>query len=293
MTVPVDELVARLARVRDEEVGTAPGGPGGRGLLAEIIAAAPLLEARRTRRRARRFALASAATAALAAAALIGVNVAAPERLRSYANAAVEIQRTDGVYEVSVKDAYAEQRRFTEAFRKMGLNVRLSIVPVTPGSERTIVAMGGESASRHGGPTVWSFDDGCRARSGACPLRVRISGEVGRDRLWLELGREARPGEPYANAHWGRKDPALARLGLPRRTVAGAVAVLRRAGLKADYAIGTVNPDGSGGMYRAAPSWRPAGGRRVGTAWTHSSTTVTLMVLPAPGDPRPDPAQNP
>ncbi|MFC6935551.1 hypothetical protein ACFQHO_38205 [Actinomadura yumaensis] len=41
MTVPVDELVARLARVRDEEVGTAPGGPGGRGLLAEIIAAAP------------------------------------------------------------------------------------------------------------------------------------------------------------------------------------------------------------------------------------------------------------
>jgi hypothetical protein len=53
----------------------------------------------------------------------------------------VDIQRTDGTYKVHVKNAYADQRQFHEAFAKFGLDVTLSIVPVSPGHERKSSAL--------------------------------------------------------------------------------------------------------------------------------------------------------
>ncbi|MDL4770680.1 hypothetical protein [Actinomadura xylanilytica] len=289
MTASIDDLVAGLATVRDEELTS---GPGARELLAAITAERP--EAvRAPRPRYARLLPAGAAATALAAMALVALTGAGPEPVRTYANAAVAIEHKGEVYEVRVKDAYADQREFAEAFAKLGLNVRLSIVPVSPRSERRVLSFGGtaEGDDRQmptGGRTrevdVTPFT--CPP-AGACPLTLRLSGDV-HSPMEVTLGRRARPGEVYADDPPQQGDP-LKRLKLRGLTVADALARLRGNGLGAVYEIGSFTPGGSGSWFTPAPSWRPAPGRRVTGAWLHSSQVATLMVSPAEGDPQPTP----
>src|SRR3954470_3180491 len=121
MTSRVDELVASLATVRDSDITSEPGGPGGRALLAAIIAEEVPVSRRRRHRRLPVLVAGVMVAAAAVAAVVVGVGDQNPAPLRSYANAAVAIDVKGTGYEVEVKNAYADQREFSDAFAKFGL----------------------------------------------------------------------------------------------------------------------------------------------------------------------------
>ncbi|GAA0957454.1 hypothetical protein [Actinocorallia libanotica] len=237
-----------------------------------------------------------AAATAVATAATVVVNAFGPEPARDYANAAMKIERETGTWRVEIKDAYADPGEFAEAFAKMGLRVELRIVPVSPGKERTIIRMvqGPSDAARthpDGSTSSWSVDD-CPAEGTACPLAMTISGDPGGGRqVWL--GREARPGEPYADGTPGLHREPVPGLRLIGRNVRDATALLRARGLKSAFLLGEFKPDGSGSSYGVDPSWRPSGERKATDAWYFSSDTVMLLVSPRPGDPGPTPDASP
>ncbi|MEV5829202.1 hypothetical protein AB0L25_26945 [Spirillospora sp. NPDC052242] len=293
MTSRIDELVAGLAPVHDDDVTSEPSGRGGRELLAAVLAERP--PAPRRRRRVPRLAAGAVAVTALAAALVVGPAGWESEPLRSYANAAVAIDVEGEMYEVRVKDAYADQREFSEAFARFGLDVRLRVVPVSPRRERDFVQVqtlrpASDGGLPPGGLTgSHSAELECSPGQDVCSLRVGLGGEgfrrLGAD---IRIGRAARPGEVYADAAPAAGDRP-ASLGLTGRTVGEALAELRRRGLGAAFTIGAFRPDGSGSMWDPPALWRPDADRRVTGAWTRSSTTVGLLVAPADGDPAPLP----
>src|SRR3569833_519177 len=172
-TSRVDELVAGLTGVHDDRIA-GPSTPGARRLLTAVTAeerapAAPAAPARR--RPYRRLADGATAATEVAATAVIALTAGGPGPIRSYANAAVDIQRTNGTYRVHIKNVYADQRQFHQAFAKFGLDVTLSIVPVAPCRERRIVGGGGDAIGTIS--TVLKCPPGLGT---ACPLTVELSG---------------------------------------------------------------------------------------------------------------------
>ncbi|WP_026410851.1 hypothetical protein [Actinomadura oligospora] len=296
MTSRIDDLVAGLATVSDGDIRSEPDGVGGRSLL-EAVTAGEVPEPRRRRRPRLLPGLAGGAAVVSVAAAAVAVLVVDgrdPEPLRSYANAAVAIDVKDSEYEVEVRNAYADQREFSEAFAKVGLDARLRIVPVTPGHERTVVRIGSLHEPKGGMPAggmsgTTDVVMKCPPAQGSCPLRVRVGGAMyrlgGAD---IVIGRKADPGEVYFDAQPVRGDRAKG-LSLTGRTVAQALAELRRRGLTPAFALGVFKADGSGSFWDAPVTWRPSGERRVTGAWMRSSDSVGLMVVPQPGDPQPQP----
>jgi hypothetical protein len=292
MTNPVDELVASLNPVHDDDITVSD--ETARALLTAITTETTPAPRRRLRLRLR-FAVAAAVAVASATAALIVLPGHGSGPLRSYANAAVQIDVTGkGEYEVEVKDAYADQRQFREAFARFGLDVRLSIVPVSPGEERRLIRIGSLHAPTGdepaGGVTGTSETDlKCPPDQGACPLRVRLGGAMfhleGAD---VVLGRKARPGELYQDATPEPGDRPKS-LHLTGRTVDQALTDLQRRSLTWAFALGQFKPDGSGSSWNAPAGWRPAGDRRITGAWMRSSDSVGLLVTPDKGDPEPDP----
>ncbi|MGI5326487.1 hypothetical protein [Actinomadura nitritigenes] len=293
MTYPVDELVASLNPVHEDDVPASD--EGARALLAVITAETAPAPRHRFRPRLRlRFAVA-AAVAVAAAAALIILPARESGPLRSYANAAVRIEVTgDDEYAVEVKDAYADQREFREAFARFGLDVRLRIVPVSPGEERRVIRVGPLHAASGdlpaGGVTGTSDTDlKCPADQGACPLRVKLGGTMfhleGAD---VVLGRTARPGELYQDTGPMPGDHPKS-LRLTGRTVRQALTDLDRWGLTCTFFLGEFKPDLSGGGWDPPANWRPAGDRRITGAWMRSSNSVGLLVTPVKGDPEPVP----
>jgi hypothetical protein len=294
VTTPrINELVAGLARAHDDRAAD-PASPGARALLAAITAE-PRTAARPRRRRYGRYAAGLIAATAVAAGAVVALDISGPGPVRGYANAAVDIRRTDDTYKVHVKNVYADQRQFREAFARLGLDVTLSIVPVSPGREREIIRVGGAARTpadgAPGGVQIATVLDCPPGRGTACPLTVELSGEaVRRQATEIVIGRTARPGEVYHDQSpaAGDNPPSLRLTG---RTVAQALARLRARHMSAVYLIGEFKKDGSGGYHVPPSGWRPEGGRRVAGAWMHSSDSVTLLVAPRPGDPGPDPSR--
>ncbi|WP_067491855.1 hypothetical protein [Actinomadura hibisca] len=285
MKTSVDDLVASLDRAPEVP---GPGTVGARNLLAAVTAEEPLTEAARPRRVRRPRLLAGAVAMALAVAAFVGLNGAGPTRLSGYANAAVDIEHTGDVYVVRVKDAYADSDRFTEAFAKLGVRAKLSIVPVSPASERKVLAVGDLGT----GPADEILDGSvdvtvpeCPSDGRACPLTVELSGDVRRSGLAVMLGRAARPGETYHDGPFQQAPPPPALRRLEGRTAGAARAGLRHLGMTVVYMIGEFAADGSGDAYEPPADWRPGPDRRVARVWLHSAHGAVLMITPAAGDP--------
>ncbi|NKZ03009.1 hypothetical protein [Actinomadura latina] len=294
MTSSIDDLIADLNPVRDGDITSEPSGAAARTLLAAITSAedpAP------RRRRLPRFARPALGVAVAGAAATTVLVLSAQDSgpLHAYANAAVRIDVSDGVYEVEVKDAFADQQEFQEAFAKVGLRVKLSIVPVSPAHERAVISFGSlpapprKSVPAGGESGTFTTVLKCPPGKDACPLKVRINGPMfpspGGE---IVIGRKARPGEVYGDARPARGDHPES-LRLTGRTAGRALADLRARGLTASFSIGEFKADGSGSMYNPPAGWRPGDGRRITGAWVRSSDSVGLLVTPAKGDPEPQP----
>ncbi|GAA2733285.1 hypothetical protein GCM10010439_52940 [Actinocorallia aurantiaca] len=259
-------------------------------LLAGTAASRP-----KPHRRFRRPVFALVAATAAATTAVLAVNAAGDGPLRNYSSPVMAIEKEEGKWHVEIKDAYADPEEFSRAFAKMGLDIDLRIVPVSPRGERRVTRVmlqEGAEGVPEGGAHSFSIND-CPVNRPECPLSMTITGDAlaGGWQVWL--GREARPGEPYADSMPGCCREPLPGVRLIGRSVRDVTALLRERELKTAFLLGEFQPDGSGSSYGADPSWRPSGGRKVTGAWSSSSDTVTLLVSPRPGDPDPVPGTDP
>ncbi|NUW40558.1 hypothetical protein [Nonomuraea rhodomycinica] len=262
-----------LARVRDDELAGRASGAGARALLASVAATDPAerpspvpLPGAASRRRARRLLAGALATAALAAAMVLGPSFLEDGSgpATSYANAAIEIEQRGDWWVARIRDPFADHALYSEAFRAVGLDVTLELVPVPPDRVGEVVKIGGSGTT---GPSLGIGGElepeGCTIGQAGCALTV----QVGRDltgKAVVSLGRVARPGESYQSSVVAtRKGQMLAGFRVDERPVREVMAEVRRRGLKAVFRI--IDPNENGGGYGMDPA---AQSRPVGDDWT-------------------------
>lgn len=214
----------------------------------------------------------------------------------SYANAAVSIERTDEYFSVSITNPTADRHRFEEAFRAVGLNVTVKVIPVPPSDVGKLV-----------GPIV---PDGFKWHGSIGTQGITPCSSVFCAKVWMPadfpgrvvfgVGRPAKPGEPYADT--GPFDPndaeALSGYTSRGKAVADVRAEVRRRGLKAGYRLlwnYQDNSDGSTSWFdEAVPEGRVKDEWTVASTRFHSSDTVDLYVTPGKdAGPAPSPYPEP
>ncbi|GIJ48446.1 hypothetical protein Val02_53320 [Virgisporangium aliadipatigenens] len=217
-----DNDVDRLARVRDDDLAGTHAGPAAAALRTAIIAGELTAAGPRTpawRRAAdawrgepkglaaqgkrgvtRRLALAAAVVVAVTGTAVLGPSLVEDGTgpATSYADSTIEITRENGDLVARIKDPLADRQRYADAFKAVGKNVEIVLVPVPP-------AMVGDLINTQGHSGRVSSDlepiDGnpvdCRSVPAACMLviRVPIDGDAS---VTYTFGRPARPGETVA-----------------------------------------------------------------------------------------------
>jgi hypothetical protein len=202
--------VARLARVRDEELDGLEASTAARILLASLVAGhvcphGPAASRWWGGRPARRLALAAAAAVAVTVAVVVGPSLLAGGTggATSYANSAIEVTREGRFFVARIKDPLADRAKYVEAFRAVGKDVDIELAPVSPRLVGQLLesSSGGSSGLSHvevhtdfvsAGPE--SVD--CALLPARCMLVIRISVNT---TGWVryKLGRAALPGETY------------------------------------------------------------------------------------------------
>jgi hypothetical protein len=284
--------LADLARVRDKDLAGEASAPEARTLMHAIMSEGrePVAEPS-TRPKARRRLVVGIAALATAAAVAVGAGLVGGP-VTGYANAAVSIKKTDEYFSVSITDPTADRHRFEEAFRAVGLNVTVKVIPVAPKDVGKLI-----------GPIV---PDGFKWHGSIGTQEITPCSSAFCAKVWMPadfpgrvvfgVGRPAKPGEPYVDespVDTEEGEEALSGYTSHGKTVAEVRAELIRRELKAGYRLVWQHQDG-GWSEEAAPE------RRVKDDWTvlgtrfHSSDTVDLYVIPgkdagpAPS-PRPEP----
>ncbi|MBN6053152.1 hypothetical protein JYK22_14525, partial [Nonomuraea sp. RK-328] len=258
----VNEL-SNLARVRDDELAGRASGAGARALLASVTAMdpadirspVPLPGAATRRRRTRRRLVAGAlATAALAAAVVLGPSFLEDGKgpATSYANSAIEVEQRGDWWVARIRDPFADHALYSEAFKAVGLDITLELVPVPPSAVGDVVKIGGSGGI---GPSMGMGGalepEGCTIGQPGCALTVK----VGRD--WtgkgvLSLGRQAKPGERYQSLSVAtRKGGMLAGVRVDGRPVREVLSEVHRRDLKAVFEI--IEPNANGHGYGVDP----------------------------------------
>ncbi|MBT2224315.1 hypothetical protein [Nonomuraea sp. NEAU-A123] len=259
----INELLRPLARIgTDEPVGLA-GGARAQALFTDIIAqerqpttAGPPRRLR-DRYRARPTLLGLAASVVLALGAVLGPSLLGygDGTSISYANSAVEIREEADTYVARIKDPYADQRRFSEAFRALGLNVEIKVIPVSPASVGKIVMMQGAGPFH-----IRREPADCDLADSGCFMAVTVPVAL-KGAIRFDLGRPAKPGESYEN-EWQsatRAGEQLAGAKVSGRSVDDVLAEVRKRGLTAEFSLVSVGE----GSYEL----KPLAADQVGANW--------------------------
>ncbi len=191
-------------------------------------------------RRRRPWALPRLGVGVAVAAALVVAAVLAATALRSpsVAAAGVHFRRSHGFIVARITDPAASAAALRQAFAEEGLNIHLSLIPVSPSLVGTVVYIGedgGGIQAIQGGP--------CVTGGGGCPVGLRIPADYAGE-AYITLGREAQAGESYGStaSAFAPGEP-LHCTGLVGKPVAVAQRELARRGLTAEWRIA----DGTGG----------------------------------------------
>ncbi|MFE3452786.1 hypothetical protein ACFXJ8_28060 [Nonomuraea sp. NPDC059194] len=264
----IEEQVGVLARVRDEELAGRGSGAGARTLLESIMAAGQVHEPavrRGPARPVRRLAVAAVAVSALAAAAVIGPGLIEGGKgvATSYANSAIEIERRGDLWVARVKDPYADHALYGEAFKAVGLDVSLNLLPASPSGVGNVVRMGfsGKTTPSKGGLGGGVEPDGCELGSPGCSLAVTVAVDFTGTGV-ISLGRPAKPGERYENAASAtEKGESLHGVKVDERTVGEVRRAAAERGVKT--VIWMIEPN-EGGGFGYNPNRQP---EKVGDDW--------------------------
>ncbi|MFI6511565.1 hypothetical protein ACIBCT_28480 [Streptosporangium sp. NPDC050855] len=301
-----DEAISRLARVRDDELTGQASAAGARTLLAAITASRPHTAVPPSpaggRPRRTRLTIAAVVVGMLVAGVVVGPSLLRDRSAVSYANSAVAIVRDGPQYVARIIDPFADHARYTEAFRAVGLDIDLRPVPVSPGAVGQILGMivGGDQAPdripdpqtesdpsglRFGGVAMSAetAPKGCRpGRDSGCVMVMRIpAGFAGR--VNVRLGRQARPGERYANIDQAMAPGEMfAGVSLRHgRSVRDMVAEARRRDLRVMFSRIRVDAR-TGGMssFDPVPAGRVEGDWVVWHAWQVQAGVIRFLVTP-------------
>jgi hypothetical protein len=286
--------IDNLVRAIDLAPHAPDQGPGARDLRAAIMATPPP----RNRLswlsgggalglgRARWPVLISAVTA-VAVAVAIGVGLPSGGPATEYANAAVSITKADDYFSVTITDPTADHQRFEEAFRAVGLNVTVKVIPAAPDAVGTLIGpIVPKGFKWHGSIGVQSVTPCASAFCGKVWMPADFP-----DRVVFGVGRPAKPGEPYAGnpAYDPSGEESLDGYTVRGKTVAAVRTEVHRRRLKVGYRLLWTHPDG-GFFDQTVPADRIKDGWIVNGFREHSSDTVDLYVIPGPGaGPTPDP----
>ncbi|MFJ2031520.1 hypothetical protein [Streptosporangium sp. NPDC087985] len=234
-----------------------------------------------------------ATATALAVAVAIGVGLPSGGPATDYANAAVSIKKADDYFSVTITDPAADHRRFEEAFRAVGLDVTVKVIPVAPAAVGTLI--GPIVPEGFKGPGTIGVQGIASCASAFCG-KVWMPADLSQ-RVVFGVGRPAEPGEPYADVDV--YDPSggksLDGYTVHGKTVAAVRAELHRRGLKVGYRLlWILSDDGPTGQTSFFDQTVPAD--RIKDDWIvngfrdHSSDAVDLYVIPGPeAGPAPDP----
>jgi hypothetical protein len=255
----INRLLRPLARIEPDEPGGRAGGTRAQTLLTAIIAqerdtpttAVPPRRLRE-RRRARRTLLGLAASAVVALGAVLGPGLLGYGGTgASYANSAVEIHEEGDTYVARIKNPYADQRKFSEAFRALGFNIELNVVPVSPAAVGKIFKFGGRGATmiKVGVPFgAGTTPADCDLADSGCFLQVTVPAAIKDtpDVMHFELGRPAKPDESYADVMTSATRPGeqLAGVKVSGRTVGEVLAEVEKRGLTAEFSLVSVYDGG-------------------------------------------------
>ena len=259
----INELLRPLARIGTDEPGGRADGTRAQALFTDIIAqerqptTAKAPRRLRDRHRARHTLLGLAASVVLALGVVLGPSLLGygDGTSISYANSAVEIREKADTYVARIKDPYADQRRFSEAFRALGLDVEIKVIPVSPASVGKIVSMQGAGPFR-----IRREPEDCELADSGCFMVVTVPAAL-KGSMRFELGRPAKPGESYEN-EWQsatRAGEQLAGAKVSGRSVDDVLADVRKRGLTAEFSLVDV---GEGGY-----TLKPLAADQVGANW--------------------------
>ncbi|MFD1540664.1 hypothetical protein [Nonomuraea guangzhouensis] len=112
--------------------------------------------------------------------------------------AALDIKKEDGYYVIEIKDLYADAGTYQAQLRDAGLNVTLTVIPSTPSWVGSIFPTS-PTEGRYLDEIKTIDQPGTCDKMGGCPIGVKIP-ENFQGPADITLGREARPGEPFANS---------------------------------------------------------------------------------------------
>jgi len=197
-----------VARVRDEELAGRESSPAARALLAAIQAESTALEpdsggSRPVERRSgltapRRLVAAAAVVAAVTTVVVVGPSIIedGTGNASSYANSAIEIRRDGDFFVARIKDPLADHAKYVEAFRAVGKDVEIRLVPVSPRLVGMRIRSSGGTGSMSSevvSPDPARVD--CGREPARCTLVIRVSADM-KGTTRYTLGRAARPGEP-------------------------------------------------------------------------------------------------
>lgn len=286
--------LADIARVQDKDLTGEASAPEAQELMHAIMSEERKpVTVTRPGHKVRRGLVLGLTTMATAAAVAVGTSLVGGP-VTSYANAAVSIEKTGEYFSVNITDPTADRHRFEEAFRAVGLNVTVKVVPVAPSDVGKLI-----------GPVVpdgfkWHGSIGTQ---GITPCSSAFCAKVWMPadfpgRVVFGIGRPAKPGEPYVGD--GPVDPegdeALSGYTSHGKTVADVRAELSRRGLKAGYRlVWKYRGEDDGGFSwfdEAAPGSRIKDDWIVASTRFHSSDTVDLYVTPGK-DAGPAPSPHP
>jgi hypothetical protein len=203
--------------------------------------------------------------AALAVNMLRGADVAA---------AGIRFSDSKGFIVARISDPEASQAALDKAFANHGLNIHLSLLPVTPSLVGTVLYIGENGDSR--GADIEALQGGhCLMGGGGCPVGLRIP-RAYRGEAYISLGRAARGDESYATttSAFAPGEP-LHCSGLIGKPVAQLRRVLSARGLTAEWALA----DGSDG---GRSSREAVSGDYVVDVEHMAPRRVLVSVLPAP-----------
>jgi len=209
--------LASLARVSDEELAGSADGLAGRALLAAITretpsfapmadsaGSAPAGSAPAGSAPAGRWRVAGKlAVASIVVGLVTAVAVVAPSLLAggtggatSYANAAIDVRLEGRYYVARIKDPLADRARYVEAFRAVGKDVTIDLVPVSPRYVGQWLSASSEANQTVEVSTdlVPAAGEDCAVVPDECLLVIRISADTSGS-LRYTFGRAALPGE--------------------------------------------------------------------------------------------------
>jgi hypothetical protein len=212
----IDELVRRLAPIRDDELPAAATTPAAAELVEAILSQPDVTDgrrvhARRPRARVTRLRLAAClGVSALLAAAILGPALRGDGTV---ASAVVFSQSGDEII-ADVTDPFADEERLNAAFAQRGLDIKLRLIPVSPAMVGTLIA---RETERPGDADVGVLSeiaddpsdpsttrvapvlDKATCTPGGCPIGLVIPANYAGSATFT-IGRPARDGERYAAA---------------------------------------------------------------------------------------------